>query len=94
MIKQSRPSKDGSRKLTFSLPGNHPAGIISVVGTFNDWTPGVHVLRRRSNGTVSATIAVPAGSDVRFRYLGENGAWFDDPDADALTHEGGLVRVS
>ncbi|WP_448072731.1 isoamylase early set domain-containing protein [Georgenia yuyongxinii] len=94
MIKQSRPSQDGSRKVTFALPGNHLAGTISVVGTFNDWTPGVHVLRRRSNGTISTTITVPAGSDVRFRYLGENGVWFDDPDADALSHEGGLVRVS
>ena len=51
------------------------------------------MLRRRSNGTMSVTVTVPGGTPVVFRYLGENGAWFDDADADALTHEGGLVHV-
>jgi hypothetical protein len=32
-----------------------PEGPVSVVGDFNDWTPGTHVLRRRSNGTRSVT---------------------------------------
>ena len=92
MIKQSRAPKKG-RKLTFVLPADHPAGTISVVGTFNDWTPGEHVLRKRSNGTVSASVTVPEGTSVRFRYLGENGQWFDDPDADAVTADGGLINA-
>lgn len=53
----------------------------------------MHVLRRRSNGTASASVTVPAGTDVRFRYLGEQGRWFDDADADLVTADGGLVRV-
>ncbi|KAE8763294.1 isoamylase early set domain-containing protein [Georgenia thermotolerans] len=93
MIKQSRAPRGAGRKLTFALPADHPAGTVSVVGSFNDWTPGVHVLRRRSNGTKSVTVTVPEGTPVVFRYLGENGQWFDDPDADALTHEGGLVHA-
>ena len=51
----------------------------AVVGNFNGWTPGAHVLRRRSNGTRSVSVTVPTGSSVHFRYLGENGLWFDDP---------------
>ena len=94
MLKQSRAPKNAGQRLTFVLPADdHPAGTVSVVGTFNDWTPGAHVLRRRSNGTTSTSITVPAGTTVHFRYLGENGHWFDDPDADLITEQGSHVQV-
>ncbi|MBN9328006.1 MAG: isoamylase, partial [Cellulomonas sp.] len=76
MLKKSRCAKSATCTLTFALPVAQLVGSVSVVGTFNDWTPGVHVLRRRSNGTASASVTVPAGTDVRFRYLGEHGRWF------------------
>ena len=66
---------------------------VSVVGDFNDWTPGTHLLRRRSNGTRSATVTLPAGSTVRFRYLGEGGRWFDEPEADAHDGDACVLRV-
>jgi 1,4-alpha-glucan branching enzyme len=93
VLKQSRAPKNTGQKLTFVLPADHPAGTVSVVGTFNDWTPGAHVLKKRSNGTASATITVPEGTTVHFRYLGENGVWFDEPEADVITDEGSLVTV-
>ncbi|HEX6325665.1 MAG TPA: hypothetical protein VFZ72_03765 [Jiangellaceae bacterium] len=65
----------------------------AVVGNFNDWTPGAHVLRRRSNGTRSMLVTVPVGSSVHFRCLGENGLWFDDPDAAVITDTGGVVQL-
>lgn len=80
MIKLSSTRATGP-KITFVLPQAEPAGRVSVVGDFNDWTPGVHELRKRSNGTRSVSVAVPAGSTVTFRYLGEDGHWFDEPDA-------------
>lgn len=79
-------------KLTFVLPAAEPAGKVSVVGDFNDWTPGVHELKKRSNGTRSVTVPVQTGSTVKFRYLGENGVWFDDADVE-VSHEGGFVTV-
>lgn len=91
MIKQTRGQKATERKLTFVLPAAEPTGFVSVVGDFNDWTPGAHVLRKRSNGTRSVSVSVPTGSTVRFRYLGENGHWFDDPDAEH--GQTGLVTV-
>jgi 1,4-alpha-glucan branching enzyme len=66
---------------------------VSVVGNFNGWTPGAHVLRRRGNGTRSVSVTLPAGSSVHFRYLGENGLWFDDPDAAVITDTGGVVQL-
>ena len=80
-------------KIVFVLPDEVHAGAVSVVGTFNDWKPGAHRLVKRSNGTRSVSVAVPRGQDVQFRYLGDGGVWFDDPDADAITPEGSLVRA-
>jgi hypothetical protein len=78
MIKTTKPSGEGMVKVTFSLPANEPAGAVSVVGDFNNWDPSAHPLRARSNRTRSASVTVPAGSTLRFRYLAEGGMWFDD----------------
>ncbi len=91
MLKQS--TKSDERRLTFALPTAELPGTVSVVGTFNDWTPGEHVLRKRSNGTSSVSVTLPAGSTAHFRYLGTDGAWFDEPDADAVTHEGSFISL-
>jgi hypothetical protein len=77
----------GQTKVKLVLPDDVHDGPVSVVGTFNDWTPGRHRLIRRSNGTRSVTVTVPSGQEQRFRYLGSGGRWFDDPDAaDGVLH--------
>jgi 1,4-alpha-glucan branching enzyme len=81
VIRRSKVAKTNDVKVTFSLPTEKPAGPVSVVGDFNDWTPGKHVLAKRANGTRSVAVTVPAGTSFRFRYLGENGHWFDDEEA-------------
>ena len=92
VIKQSKAPKNAGTKVTFVLPAEEPAGPVSVVGDFNGWTPGHTVLRKRSNGTRSASVVVQPGSSLVFRYLGVGATWFDDPDASPC-HEGGLVRA-
>jgi hypothetical protein len=85
MIKTTNLRRDGMVKVTFSLPAAEPAGAVSVVGDFNDWDPSAHPLRLRANQTRSASVTVPMGSTLRFRYLAEGGVWFDDetvPGAD------------
>ncbi|AEE44251.1 isoamylase early set domain-containing protein [Cellulomonas fimi] len=91
MLKKSRSVASATCTITFALPTASLDGPVSVVGTFNDWTPGTHPLRRRSNGTASTSVTVPAGTAVRFRYLGAHGHWFDDADADEITADGGVV---
>ena len=81
MIRRTRVAKSDDVKVTFALPQDQVPGPVSVVGDFNEWTPGRTVLAKRANGTRSAAVTLPAGSRVRFRYLGEHGNWFDDPDA-------------
>ena len=76
-----RTSRSADRvKVTFSLPLQHSSGRCSVVGDFNGWVPGSHELRKRTNGTRSASVTVPRGTRLRFRYLGEDGTWFNDPE--------------
>jgi 1,4-alpha-glucan branching enzyme len=89
MIKQE-PRGDVTH-VTFVLPTEEPHGRVSVVGDFNDWTPGAHTLVRRSNGTRSVKVAVPAGGTFGFRYLAEGGLWFDDPAIEHRDAENGLV---
>ena len=81
-----REVKSGELRITFVLPQDEPQGRVSVVGDFNDRTPGVHTLAKRSNGTRSVRVTVDPGASYRFRYLGQDGHWFDDPDADARDH--------
>jgi 1,4-alpha-glucan branching enzyme len=81
VIRRTKVAKSDDVKITFSLPGDRLNGTVSVVGDFNDWRPGEHVLAKRANGTRSVAITVPAGTSFRFRYLGENGHWFDDDEA-------------
>jgi 1,4-alpha-glucan branching enzyme len=86
-----REIKAGELQLTFVLPKDQHEGRVSVVGDFNGWTPGVHTLMRRSNGTRSVKVAVPPGAAYKFRYLAEGGHWFDDPQVDARDNQDGVV---
>jgi hypothetical protein len=80
-------------KVFFVLPDDIHDGPVSAVGTFNDWTPGRHQLIRRRNGTRSVAVRVSPGTELRFRYLGSGGRWFDDPDLEPVGNEGLTLRV-
>lgn len=91
MIKRARLFGAKTR-VTFSLPPGEPEGAVSVVGTFNDWTPGTHELTERRDGTRTVSITLAPG-EHRFRYLASGGVWFDDPAADAVDETGCLLQV-
>lgn len=94
MLKLTCSSKSATRTITFALPSDHPAGKVSVVGNFNDWTPGAAALKKRSNGTMSATVTVASDYIVAFRYLGEGGQWFDDADADFVAEGASVILAT
>jgi len=94
VIRRSKVAKSDDFKVTFVLPQDEPVGPVSVVGDFNDWTPGTHILAKRTNGTRSVSVTVPKGAAVRFRYLGEHGHWFDDPDADRREHDASVIDLT
>jgi hypothetical protein len=57
-----------------------------VLGDFNGWDPMAHPLKKRRNGTVSATVEVAPGQTLRFKYLAADGTWFCDPEAEHVVH--------
>ena len=93
LIKTSKPGRDGSVRVTFALPADEPDGAVSVVGSFNDWDPFAHPLRRRANRTRSAAVTVPSGSTLHFRYLAEGGLWFDDETVSAPAGQDVAITV-
>jgi 1,4-alpha-glucan branching enzyme len=54
---------------------------LTVVGDFNGWDPGANPMEHH-DGSYTATIALERGR-YRFRYLSEDGSWFNDDAADA-----------
>lgn len=54
---------------------------VSLVSDHNGWDPHATPLVPRANGTRSASVLVPPGTAVRFRYLAEGGEFYDDPNA-------------
>ena len=86
-----REKKGDAVRVTFALPKEEPVGRVSVVGNFNDWTPCAHPLVRRANGTRSVAVSVPPGALLEFRYLGEGGRWFDEPEADGYLEPNSVV---
>jgi hypothetical protein len=93
LIKTTRPGRDGTVRVTFTLPQDEPSGAVSVVGNFNGWDPFAHPLRRRANRTRSAAVTVQAGSTLHFRYLAEGGMWFDDQTVCAKDGEDAAITV-
>jgi hypothetical protein len=85
-----REAGTGSILVTFSLPVSE--GDVSVLGSFNNWDPAAHPLRA-DGPSQTATVELAPGSRHEFRYLGSDGRWFDDPDADALEGGNGILLI-
>ena len=79
-------------KVTFALPLGETASRCSVVGDFNEWQPDTHQMRGRQRPR-SASVTVPRGTSIRFRYLGENGHWFNDPEVAELEGSDSILVV-
>jgi 1,4-alpha-glucan branching enzyme len=86
MIRKQRAAGGTATKLTFVLPDSGQG--VSVVADFNAWDPLRHPLKKRTNGTRSVQVSLPAGTTVRFRYLADTGQFFDDPEADGYEPNG------
>jgi hypothetical protein len=80
----ARTVHDLGATLTFQLVTDQP---VSVVGDFNDWDAQTHPLTPADNGVAEATVLLLPGR-FAFRYLTEDGAYFDEPEADGIEPNG------
>lgn len=77
---QPAQAKVTGRTVQFELYA-HQAGAVSVVGTFNDWKPGVTPLIARGGGKWAKELPLPPGR-YEYRFV-VDGKWMDDPKAKA-----------
>jgi len=52
------------------------------VGDFNNWDKKQTPMQKRSNGTRSAILELPAGREYQFRYLIDETRWENESEAD------------
>lgn len=71
-------------KVTFTLSKEQArdAGMVALVGEFNDWDIGAVALRRQKDGSFTRTLDLDSGHEYQFRYLIDGEIWISDPDAD------------
>lgn len=80
------PTKKGDLvKVTFSLAARNGGSRLSLVGDFNSWRAGTNVFKRRGEVDV-ASVTLSAGRRYEFRYVDEDGTWFNDEAAHGYTH--------
>lgn len=78
MIRYQRDIDRDQVKVMFSVPADGSGGHkVAVVGDFNDWDPNAAVLRKKG-ANFSATVRLDPGKRYAFRYVAEDGRWFND----------------
>jgi 1,4-alpha-glucan branching enzyme len=79
------PTKKGDQvKVTFSLAARNTNARVFLVGDFNGWRAGANMFKRRGDADV-ASVTLSAGRRYEFRYVDEDGTWFNDEAADGYT---------
>ena len=64
---------------------NH-ANRVAIVGDFNSWQTGKHLMRKNKDGHFTAKIELPIGKVYQFRYLIDKYTWDNEWDADGLVN--------
>jgi 1,4-alpha-glucan branching enzyme len=71
-------------QVTFTTPAMEGCGSLYLVGDFNDWNATTHPMQHNDDGSWSLTLELESGRDYQFRYRTGDGAWHNDPAADAF----------
>jgi hypothetical protein len=88
MIRRKKIKDSDDVRVTFVQPLNDNGGRVFVAGDFNNWEVGSHPLVKRSNGTASVAVTLGSGERHSFRYVTEDGVWFNDAEADGYEPNG------
>jgi 1,4-alpha-glucan branching enzyme len=70
-------------QVTFVLDEPPAETPVYVAGDFNGWSRET-AFKKAKDGSLRATVTLPAGERACFRYVTASGTWFDEPQADAF----------
>ncbi len=82
MMTKSYTKTGRACRVTFKVPAELEAETAVLLGEFNSWDPEAHPLKKRKDGSLSATVSLDAGQEYRFRYLLDGERWINDGEAD------------
>lgn len=83
MIRKTYSETGRACRVTFTLSAGVDAQTVYLCGEFNDWNRSAHPMKRRKDGSFSATVSLKSSRSYRFRYLLDGARWENDPAADA-----------
>jgi 1,4-alpha-glucan branching enzyme len=76
-------------KVTFELaPDQVNGNQVLLLGDFNNWDSEGTQLKKQKNGNYKATLDLPVGNDIQFRYLVDGENWINDDSADKYVPSG------
>jgi 1,4-alpha-glucan branching enzyme len=76
-------------KVTFELaPDQVQGNQVLLLGDFNNWDSEGTQLKKQKNGNYKATLNLPVGNDIQFRYLVDGKSWINDDAADKYVPSG------
>ena len=76
-------------KVTFELaPDQVNGNQVLLLGDFNNWDSEGTQLKKQKNGNYKATLDLPVGNDIQFRYLVDGENWINDDAADKYVPSG------
>jgi 1,4-alpha-glucan branching enzyme len=76
-------------KVTFELaPDQVKGNQVLLLGDFNNWDSEGTQLKKQKNGNYKATLDLPVGNDIQFRYLVDGQIWINDDAADKYVPSG------
>ncbi len=76
-------------KVTFELSADQVQGKeVALLGDFNNWNSTDTQLKKQKSGTFKATIELPVGQELQFRYLIDGANWINDEAADKYVPSG------
>ncbi|MCL1915262.1 MAG: isoamylase early set domain-containing protein [Desulfovibrionaceae bacterium] len=87
--KKSVKSRAAS-KVCFSVDAEQARGnkAVYLVGSFNNWEPNSMPMKKQKDGSFALELELPTGEKHLFRYLGGDGQWFNDLDAEGYEANG------
>lgn len=84
MLTKKYSKSEAKCKVTFTLPANAIEGAkqVNLIGDFNEWNPALAIPMSKKKDQYKITLELPTGRDYQFRYIGDNGKWENDWEAD------------
>ena len=73
----------GKKRVIFSLHAPS-ASEVCLVGSFNEWDAGRHMMKKNASGEWSKTVYIEPG-EYEYKFL-VDGEWTTDPQCDRTVH--------